>query len=449
MNLLDHLADRAGTVANVGIGVVFAATLAVEAHNIADYHGNRPFDLAVGTVICAAALLRRYSRAWAAAAAFGVTAGAAVATRLWPLPGQPGIAATLALLLLIGSAVRTLPARSAAAVAAGGAAVTFIAMDSHPAAAQVLGLGWGVALGTGLGLRLLGARRQAAVESVRRAERLELARELHDATAHHITGLVIQAQAARIAARRQAETFDRSLADIEAVRGDGRVPAHRHAEAGGHLDELGRSPAGVEPSGGAAGAARAKAEGLRRAGVLDLALADIELAGADALTAMRRVIGLLRDGDDGGGLSPGPESLTGLVERFAGRGPVVRLLLPDGPVDPGWPGEVSSTVNRVVGEALTNVLRHAAGAGEVRVTVGHGRGIVRVEVSDDAAASGTPRFLHSGGYGLVGMRERVEALGGTLAAGPRPEGGWSVVAILPTGGQAELPRRSSRGAGRS
>ncbi len=67
------------------------------------------------------------------------------------------------------------------------------------AATRLMGLGWGAALGTGLWLRLMDGRREATMDAVRRAERLELARELHDAAAHHITGIVIQAQAARLA----------------------------------------------------------------------------------------------------------------------------------------------------------------------------------------------------------------------------------------------------------
>ena len=167
---------------------------------------------------------------------------------------------------------------------------------------------------------------------------------------------------------------------------------------------------------------------------LDETLAAIESAGAGALSSMRRVIGLLRADDEGGGRAPGPERLSDLVERFAASGSSVRLRLPDGPEDPDWPPEVNTTVCRVVQEALTNVARHAAGAREVTVALAHDRRAIRVEVTDDAPP-GAPRFPHSGGYGLVGMRERVEALGGTLSAGPGPDAGWSVLATLPAPGR--------------
>jgi signal transduction histidine kinase len=85
-------------------------------------------------------------------------------------------------------------------------------------------------------------------------------------------------------------------------------------------------------------------------------------------------------------------------------------------------------VYRIVQEALTNIARHAPGARSVVVTVTHDPDRLRVEVTDDAPAS---RHHRPGGYGLVGMGERVEALGGRLRAGPLPGAGWSVQASLP------------------
>ncbi|MGX2992824.1 sensor histidine kinase [Streptomyces sp. JNUCC 64] len=84
---------------------------------------------------------------------------------------------------------------------------------------------------------------------------------------------------------------------------------------------------------------------------------------------------------------------------------------------------------RVVREALTNVRRHARHARSVEVTVRREGAAVTVEVADDAPPD--PARVPHRGYGLVGMRERVEALGGSLDAGPRPGTGWSVRARLP------------------
>ena len=96
---------------------------------------------------------------------------------------------------------------------------------------------------------------------------------------------------------------------------------------------------------------------------------------------------------------------------------------------------MATTVYRVVQESLTNIARHAGAAREVTVTLAHDQRAITVEVTDDAPAASSPRFPHAGGYGLVGMRERVEALGGTLSAGPRPAAGWSVLAALPAPGR--------------
>jgi signal transduction histidine kinase len=94
---------------------------------------------------------------------------------------------------------------------------------------------------------------------------------------------------------------------------------------------------------------------------------------------------------------------------------------------------VTSTVHRVVQESLTNISRHAPHADAVTVRVTRGPRSVTVEVTDDAAPSPVrhQRSAHRDGYGLAGLRERVEALGGTLDAGPRPGGGWTVHATLP------------------
>jgi signal transduction histidine kinase len=392
MNLVRRLAQRMAqpvvrrpaVAINAVLAVVLAGVLAREAYDIAAYHRAWLPDVGVGLAVGAAALLRERGRARAAAAGLAVAAAAELAAWLGHLPGQPGGAAALALLVLVGSAVRVLPVRPAAAIAAAALAVGISSYDlpsgSFAEATRLLATGWGVAVAAGLWLRFLDVRQRAALDAVRRGERLDLARELHDAAAHHITGIVIQAQAARIAARRDAEPLDRALAGIE-------------------------------------------------------------WAGTDALAAMRQVIGLLRAGGDApgaadaAGLSPAPEQLADLVDRFAGRGPAVRLRLPDAPAEPAWPPEVATTVYRVVQESLTNIARHAGAAREVTVTLAHDRRAITVEVTDDAPAASSPRFPHAGGYGLVGMRERVEALGGTLSAGPRPAAGWSVLAALPAPGR--------------
>jgi signal transduction histidine kinase len=95
---------------------------------------------------------------------------------------------------------------------------------------------------------------------------------------------------------------------------------------------------------------------------------------------------------------------------------------------------------RIVQEALTNVLKHAGPGARTEVRLGTDSGGIVIEVLDDAhgatvmpGSGGAQASV--GGHGIVGMRERARLLGGTLDAGPRPGGGFRVVAHLPTGGE--------------
>jgi signal transduction histidine kinase len=373
---VEHWDRRVRLVADAGLGVVFAVMLVVTAVAIGSSWGGVYwlFDVAAGLVVCGIALLRRRHRAGAATAGLGVAAVAIMVSWVAELPQEPGPAMALALAVLVGSAVRVLPARSAVVIAAAGLAVVAGTWSAEALSSSGISgvttlntAGWLGALAVGLSGRLLNARRRAATEKVRREERLELARELHDVAAHHLTGIVVQAQAAQLASHSD-DKVDRSMADIEA-------------------------------------------------------------AGSGALGAIRRVVGLLRDGDDAVTATPGFEQLSELVRGLEGRGegPAVRLRVPDG--EPVWPPEVGSTIYRVVQESLTNIARHAPTARSVTVDIAQDHRTITVEISDDAPAA--PTRHHRGGYGLVGMRERVEALGGTLRAGPRGDAGWSVWATLP------------------
>ena len=92
------------------------------------------------------------------------------------------------------------------------------------------------------------------------------------------------------------------------------------------------------------------------------------------------------------------------------------------------------TVYRVVQEALTNVLRHAGPAASACVTVGCRGGVLDVEVTDDgrgAAAELVGADPPGAGRGIIGMRERVSGLGGSLSTGPKAGGGYSVHAQIP------------------
>ncbi|MFI6296105.1 sensor histidine kinase [Nonomuraea sp. NPDC050790] len=296
------------------------------------------------------------------------------------LDGLPGMTESGALLLLTIGVLRNVePVRKAAALALLSLVVLLaeaFGRDYQNAGlvfAFVLFAGWSLAAGVGGYLRFQQERRSEAVFSVRRAERLELARELHDLVAHHITGIVVQAQAAKTVAEMKPEAV---------------VPA---------LDAI--------------------------AG-----------AGAEALTSMRRLVSVLR-AEDEAERRPGTSlaDLRLLTERFSASGPKVAFEIGQGVGDGTLPPEVVTTLHRVLQEALTNVRKHAPGAAWIEADLRAFPGLVRLRVRNFGSAA-DPRVARlGGGFGLVGMAERVEALGGRLFAGPTPEGYWEVIAEFPLG----------------
>ncbi|SER81555.1 sensor histidine kinase [Lentzea albida] len=220
-----------------------------------------------------------------------------------------------------------------------------------------------VAVGAGLYARLFersrAERAAAAEERARRDERLDMARELHDVVAHHVTGMLVQAQAALVVAEQDKD------------------------RACGMLN-----------------------------GIVD--------GGTDALGAMRLMVRTLRDNGAAAATGDLSADLLQLVEKS---GLQVRANV-ELPAD--VPPELGRSVLRLVQESLTNVRKHAVDATDVEVDVRLGAGAVMLSVVDN----GTARPSHSGGFGLVGMRERVHELGGRFFAGPTGEG-WLVTAELP------------------
>ncbi|MFB8167491.1 sensor histidine kinase [Kitasatospora purpeofusca] len=167
--------------------------------------------------------------------------------------------------------------------------------------------------------------------------------------------------------------------------------------------------------------------------------ARIAETGRQALTDMRRALGLLQDaGTDAGPgddrrSPPGIGQLGALCERMEAAGLVTRLRV-DGEAA-GVSAAAQLTVHRLVQESLTNVLRHAPQGTRAEVRVSCAPGAVTVEVTDDGRAGGTGRRGSAGsGLGLTGMRERAAAFGGVLEAGPRPGNGWRVFVRLDPGG---------------
>ncbi|RSM80953.1 metal transporter [Kibdelosporangium aridum] len=146
---------------DVGMGVVFVAALAVTAYAIADSWGGDywMFGCVTGAAVCVLAMTRRH-RMWAAPAGLAVAATAILVASVAELPAEPGPAMALGLSVLVGCAVRTLPAPGAAAVATGGLATvvgTWLT-DGATAVAMLNSAGWLAALVIGLWLRLVGRK---------------------------------------------------------------------------------------------------------------------------------------------------------------------------------------------------------------------------------------------------------------------------------------------------
>jgi signal transduction histidine kinase len=217
-------------------------------------------------------------------------------------------------------------------------------------------------------------------------ERARIAREMHDVVAHTVAVMVAQAEGAGVAVRTAPDQAERALAVISD-------------------------------------------------------------AGRDALTELRRMLGVLRDADGAAhagpqtGPQPGLGDLDGLVAAMRTSGLPVRFVR-DGAQDPLDP-TLALAVYRIVQESLTNTLKHCGPDTATEVVLRRRPDRIEIEVTDhgqpDGRSDGTqPDGRHDGvqpdgGHGLAGMRERVSMFAGQLSAGPTPTGGWRVHAVLPTG----------------
>ena len=155
-------------------------------------------------------------------------------------------------------------------------------------------------------------------------------------------------------------------------------------------------------------------------------LSGISAASRQALAEMRGVLAVLRP-DAEAELSPQPglEQVDELVAGLRAGGLETRLEVQPMRLPPG----IALAVYRIVQESLTNVLKHAGAGAKACVTIIHSGGTVRVSVHDDGAGPSGPAV--STAHGIVGMRERAAAYGGTLRTGARPGGGFAVEASIP------------------
>ncbi|MFE0370884.1 sensor histidine kinase [Streptomyces tendae] len=248
-------------------------------------------------------------------------------------------------------------------------------------------------------LQLLAERAEERAEWARGEERTRIAREMHDVVAHRVSLMVVHAAALQAVARKDPEKAVKNAALV----GD----MGRQA-----LTEL-REMLGVLRSGG--GGARAE-----RASV-PLAAVGVAAAAAASRAA--------EDGESSDG--PCLSELDELIGQSEAAGMAVDLSV-EGEVRL-YAAEVESTAFRVVQEALTNVHKHAAGA-KTYVRLAHRVSEIAMQVENEpppeASAASSAR-LPSGGNGLVGMKERVAALGGVFVSGPTDAGGFRVSAVIP------------------
>ena len=304
----------------------------------------------------------------------GVIDGAAAVMGVGPV----GLDAQVYVLLLAYSLLRWGAGREAGA---GLAAMLATYTLNIAVTSEVTGFGEAIAAlafllfpaALGASVRFRANSRFREIDQVKLREREQLARELHDTVAHHVSGIAIQAQA-------------------------------------------GRTLAASDP--------KAAVE----------ALTVIEGAASRTLADMRLMVGVLRAGEKPS-LAPPPR--VGDIQRLTEGGsdslPVeVRLSGDLGDLRPS----VEAAVYRIAQESITNARRHARHATAIAVSIAGTDGRVYVTVSDDGD-SRPGGGGSSSGYGLVGMTERASLLGGTLNAGPGPGRGWTVTASLPLTGTVE------------
>ncbi|OPG09638.1 sensor histidine kinase [Microbispora sp. GKU 823] len=255
------------------------------------------------------------------------------------------------------------------------AAAGLSVLVKHAAPTDVVGPFAVMLATTSLGgvFRYRAGARMRELDQVKLMMREQLARDLHDTVAHHVSAMAIRAQAGLATAASRPDAATEALRVIE-------------AEAARALDE------------------------------------------------MRGIVRVLRR-DRPAELTPGRRIAE--IERLASRGgshhPAVEVEI-SGDLD-GLSPSVESAVYRIAQEAVTNAVRHARRATRVEVRVAADETAVRLCVRDDGGG-GSARPAASPGYGIIGMSERANLLGGTCVAGPDRDRGWTVTAVLPRAGVA-------------
>lgn len=336
----------------------------------------RPVSLVLAVGVVLSLLWRRTHSFAVLVAVFGVTTIVSLASLIADVPSV-GLYTTIVVVLLPYALVRWGSGREIGI----GLVILLIAVIVG-SAADYNGIGEALAGGVflllwvtlGATVRYWMTSRTREMDKVRLLEREQLARELHDTVAHHVSAIAIRAQAGRVVAASDPSAALDALLVIE-------------AEASRTLDE------------------------------------------------MRLMVGNLRD-DDAPSLSPqqGVADLERLA-RSVGDRPRVALELSGDLADLG--PSVDAAIFRIAQESITNAVRHARHATVIDVRVsGDDPNVIRLIVHDDGEAASAGR--NPLGYGLVGMTERAMLLGGSFEAGPGPDRGWTVQAVLPRTGAGRI-----------
>ncbi|WP_255950290.1 sensor histidine kinase [Streptomyces odontomachi] len=282
-------------------------------------------------------------------------------------------------------------------------------------------------------LQLLAERAEERAEWARGEERTRIAREMHDVVAHRVSLMVVHAAALQAVALKDPEKAVRNAAIV----GDmGRQALTELREMLGVL-RAGQSLSEPASAVGSVGAAEPSASAGSALSGPEREPEPVPLAavGEAAAAAARRAVAEAADGvgEPQDGASDGGPSLAELDELLGqsrAAGVVVELLVEG--VERSYPRAVEQTAYRVVQEALTNVHKHAAGA-KTYVRLAHRAAEIAMQVENESVpdGDGASARLPSGGNGLVGMRERVSALGGVFVSGPTDGGGFRVSAVIP------------------
>lgn len=161
-------------------------------------------------------------------------------------------------------------------------------------------------------------------------------------------------------------------------------------------------------------------------------LSRIENVGRESLSEMRRMLGVLRDGDGGDPLLGPQPSLSDVAEAVtqSSESGVATELVVEGNERELPPG-IELAAFRIVQEALTNVRKHGGQSASAVVLIQYRDDALAIEIIDDGAGASTSLSNTGGGHGLVGIRERVEIYGGEFSASPKIGGGFVVAAVLP------------------